>query len=73
MKRKHERELWKIRFEKLFEMEKESLEFYQKLLKEKGGVLKKTGVKPVIQRIMRDEGRHMRIAKDLIDLVKEKR
>ena len=65
----HERELWRIRFLRILQLEQESFEFYQKLLKEKNDMLEKTGVKSTIKQIMQDEGRHIRIAKDLLRLV----
>ena len=65
----HEKKLWHIRFEKILELERESFGFYQKLLKEKSELLKETGLEPLIKQIMRDEGKHIRIAKDLLELV----
>ena len=69
MNPEHEKELWQIRFERILQLEEESFHFYQKLLKEKADVLKTSGVDSVIKQIMRDEGRHIRIAKDLLKLV----
>lgn len=66
MNREHARELWRIRFLKILDLEQESFNFYQRLLKEKSALLEEYGIKPLIQQIMRDEGRHIRIAKDLI-------
>lgn len=68
----HENELWQIRFQKIFELEEESFHFYKKLLREKGDLLKETDLEPVIKQIMRDEGKHMRIAKELLHLVTKK-
>jgi len=68
----HERELWQIRFQKILQLEEESFEFYQTLLKEKAEILERTRTKSTIQEIMRDEGRHIRIAKDLLKLVSGK-
>lgn len=72
MNPEHERELWQIRFQKILQLEEESFEFYQKLLKEKAKILEKTETKSTIQEIMRDEGKHIRIAKDLLKLVSGK-
>ena len=69
MNPEHEKELWQIRFKKILQLEEESFEFYQKLLKEKAEILEKAGAKSTIQEIMKDEGRHIRIAKDLLKLV----
>ena len=72
MNLEHEKELWRIRFQRILELEEESFHFYQKLLKEKAAVLEAVGVKPVIKEIMQDEGRHMRIAKNLLRLVENR-
>ena len=69
MNRLHERELWQIRFQRILELEQESFEFYQKLLKEEKDILEKTAVQSTLKKIMQDEGRHMRIAKDLLKIV----
>ena len=68
MNSEHEQQLWRIRFEKILELEVASFNFYQKLLKEKTKLLKETELEPVIKQIMRDEGRHIRIAKELLEL-----
>ena len=72
MNPEHVRELWQIRFLKILELEQESFNFYQKLLKEKTTLLEEAGIKPTIKQIMRDEGRHIRIAKELVRLVENK-
>ena len=72
MEPREQRELWRIRFQKIFDLEKESFEFYQKLLKEKGPLLEEAGSKDIIKQIMSDEGRHMRIAKNLVRLTHKK-
>ena len=69
MNPQHNRELWQIRFSKILELEVESFNFYQKLLKEKSDLLEKSGVKSIIKQICSDEGRHIRIAKDLLQTV----
>ena len=69
MNPEHVRELWRIRFGKILELEQESFNFYQRLLKEKSTLLEEAGIKPMIKQIMQDEGRHIRIAKDLVRLV----
>ena len=69
MSHRNERELWRLRFLKILQLEEESFEFYKKLLKEKRILLEKSGLKPLLMRILRDEGRHIRLAKDLVRLV----
>jgi len=70
MNPEHERELWRIRFQRILELEEESFEFYKKLLKEKSEILEKAGIAPTLKQIMSDEGRHIRIAKDLLQIIK---
>ncbi len=65
----HEKELWYIRFKKILELEVESFNFYKQLLEEKGGLLKDAGIQSTIKQIMRDEGKHISIAKELLELV----
>ena len=72
MNLEHVRELWQIRFLKILELEQESFTFYQKLLKEKSALLEESGIQPMIKQIMQDEGRHIRIAKELVRLVGNK-
>ena len=69
MNLQHERELWSIRFLRILQLEQESFDFYQKLLNEKSAVLEETGVHSILKQILRDEGRHIKIAKELIRLV----
>lgn len=69
MKLEHARELWQIRFLRILQLEQESFDFYKKLLTEKGPLLEKAGIQSVLKKILQDEGRHIRIAKDLVRLV----
>ena len=68
MNLEHERELWQIRFGKILELERESFNFYQKLLKEKAAMLKEAGLDSTIKQIMQDEGKHIHIAKELLQM-----
>jgi len=71
MNPEHLRELWCIRFLRILELEEESFNFYRRLLREKSKLLEEAGVKETLKQIMRDEGRHIRIAKELVRLVGE--
>lgn len=68
-----QKELWRIRFEKILQLEQESFDFYQKLLKEKGDLLEEAGIKSTLKQILSDEGKHIRIAKELVHLVNKER
>lgn len=69
MNPEHVRELWRIRFLKILELEEDSRNFYQKILEEKADLLEEAGVKSIVKQIMRDEERHIRIARELVSLV----
>ena len=68
MNPEHVQELWRIRFGRILELEEESFNFYQKLLKEKSAMLKETGLEPMIKQIMRDEAKHIHIANELLQI-----
>lgn len=72
MKLEHARELWQIRFLRILQLEQESFDFYKNLLTEKGPLLEKAGIQSILEKILQDEGRHIRIAKELIRLVNKK-
>lgn len=71
MNPEHVRELWRIRFLKVLQLEEESCNFYERLLKEKSSLLEESGVGSIIKQIMHDEEKHIRIAKELVRLVGE--
>lgn len=68
---KHYKELWKTRFKKMLESEKHALVFYRRLLKEKSPLLSMKARK-ILKEILRDEVKHARIARELLQLVDEK-
>lgn len=65
-------ELWEIRFQKLYKAEKESFLFYRKLLEKNKAILEGSKAKDMLEKIMREEIRHFRIAHQLLQLVKQK-
>jgi len=68
MSTKNAKEIWRLRFLKILQLEEESFEFYKKLLEEKDRLLEESGAKPRLKQILRDEGRHIQIAKRLLHL-----
>ncbi len=72
MNLEHTRKLWHLRFLKVLELEQESFDFYKKLLEEKSALLEAAGIKSTLKQIMQDEGRHIKIARDLLRLVGHK-
>ena len=69
MNPEHEKKLWQIRFQKILDLEKESFDFYGNLLEEKSALLKEAGLDSTLKQIRRDEGKHIRIAAELLRLV----
>lgn len=67
------KELWQIRFLKIFNLEKEGFLFYRRLLRENESLFQGTEAKQTMERIMRDELKHVRIARALLRIVKEKK
>ncbi len=70
MKPEQQKELWRLRFMKILELEQASFGFYQKLLKKKSGLLHQAGIEPILKQILRDEARHIRIARELVRLAR---
>jgi rubrerythrin len=67
------KELWEIRFLKVLNLEKESLSFYRSLLKHNQSLLEETRAKAILERILEDERRHIRIVRKLLRLVRGKK
>ena len=66
------KKLWRMRFEKILRLEKESLLFYSKLLKKHRSFLAGTEAKEVLESIMKDEAKHIQIAGELLGIVRDK-
>ncbi len=67
------KELWQIRFLRILNLEKEGFRFYRRLLKENGSLFEGTKAKSVLEQIMREELKHVRIAGALLKLLREKK
>lgn len=65
-------ELWEIRFGRILNQEKHGFMFYRRLLKRYKLYFDGTRAKEVIEKIMRDELRHVWLAKELLGLVRAK-
>jgi len=70
---KHFRELWQMRFQKIFDLEKESFLFYRSLLENNASLLEGTRTKSILEQVMRDEVNHARIARELLRLVRQRK
>ena len=50
MNPEHERKLWRLRFQRVLELEEESFHFYKRLLQEKAGMLEAAGMAASLSR-----------------------
>lgn len=66
------KELWAIRFQRIFNLEYESFYFYKKLIRIYENLLEGSEAEQVLRKIMRDEIRHARAALELIQIVKQR-
>ena len=69
---KHLKELWHLRFKKILKEEKRAFLFYRRLLKKNKELLEKAQAKVILDEVMRDELKHIRIAGALVRIVKRK-
>lgn len=70
---KHLKALWEIRFSKILNQEKESYLLYKGLLEDHSLILEGTEAKRILDGIMHDELRHVRIASKLVRMVRQKK
>ena len=71
MLKKQFKELWQLRFRRILDGEKESYIFYKGLLRKNEGLLEGTKYQKILEEIMRDEVKHIRIVRQLIQLICE--
>lgn len=67
------KELWEMRFLRILDGEREAFHFYRMLLKRNQELLAEIRAQSVLEKMMRDELKHTRIALELVRLVKEKK
>ena len=66
------KELWTMRFKKILKGEEEAIAFYCDLLSNNKTILENTPVKMMLEQILKDEGKHVQIARELVRFVDEK-
>ena len=66
------KDLWIMRFNKILQMEKDSFAFYQSLLQKYEKMLDGTPVKMKLEKLMKEEARHIRLAKNLLQTLEGK-
>ncbi len=64
------KELWEIRFQKLLDVERDSLVFYKQLLEKNKSILEGTNAKKALEKILAGEEKHAEVAYRLLQLVK---
>jgi len=67
------KQLWMIRFQKMVNLEKDSLFFYSAVLKKHKIFLEGTRTWKVLESIMKDEAKHTQIAAELVHIVEGKK
>lgn len=65
------KEVWKLRFEIMLKIEKDSVGTYQWMLKEYHAILAKTGADKIMDEIIKDEIKHTKLAETLCRLASE--
>ena len=65
--------LWESRFRKIFEMERESLDFYRDLSKKDELIGESPRLREILEEIIEDEERHSLICKELLKIIKRKK
>ena len=70
MRDKEFKELWEMRFRKIFKLEKEGFLFYRHLLRRNKALFSGTQAKNVLERLALDELRHARMVQVLMKIVR---
>jgi len=69
MQNKQMKDLWHMRFQKIFELERDSFYFYKKLINNNRELLQDSEAAGLLRKIMRDELKHARAALELLHIV----
>ncbi|MBI4387893.1 MAG: hypothetical protein HY582_02480 [Candidatus Omnitrophica bacterium] len=67
------KELWEIRFQRLLDVENDSINFYKQLLEKNKLILEGTKAKEMLEKILQEEAKHAKIAYQLLQVVKPKK
>jgi len=73
MRDKEFKELWEMRFRKIFKLEKEGFLFYRHLLRRNKALFSGTQAKNVLERLALNELRHARMVQVLMKIVSNKK
>ena len=69
MQRKLFKELWSLRFQKMLDLEEESVKEYQRILKACGTAKVSDDVKGKLKQLVEDETRHAKYVRELIKIL----
>jgi rubrerythrin len=69
MQRKLYREMWKARFTRMLTLEKQSVDDYKKMLEHCRVHHKDHSVVPLIERLIREETKHVELAQELMEIL----
>ena len=69
MERRFYKELWRIRFNKMLELEKQAVVDYQALLNESRKKHKGHSIEPNLEKLIADEKRHALLVQELIEIL----
>ncbi len=69
MHRKLYRELWGARFKRMLDLEKKSIQDYEKMLNECRSHHNEHSVIPLLERLIRDETKHAQLVEELIQIL----
>ena len=72
MQPEHYRDLWEKRFKKILKLEEDSFLFYRRLLRRNEALFEGTRGRGILERMLREELRHARVARSLIHMVRQK-
>jgi rubrerythrin len=69
MERRLYQELWKIRFDKMLQLEEQSVTDYEKLLEECKTKYKGHSLEPHLEQLIKDEKKHSLLCKELLAIL----
>ncbi len=71
MERRLYKELWKIRFEKMLGLERQSITDYQSLLEECKKNYKDHAIQAHLEKLIVDEKKHERLVQELLEILRQ--
>ncbi len=66
------KDLWLIRFRKIYDLERDSFYFYRKLINSNTELLQDSDARNILRKIMRDELNHARAALELLKILENR-